>query len=54
MEPSIFEAAGVAIEWQEFSSPEYEQLFPSAGFVPDLSVVDALMCCGERAKEFIR
>jgi hypothetical protein len=32
--------------WQDFHCPTYEQQFPVAGFVPDLSVIDAVLNCG--------
>nr|WP_233710768.1 WbqC family protein [Natronococcus pandeyae] len=41
---SQFEAAGVSLEYQSFDHPRYEQRFD--GFVPNLSVVDALMNVG--------
>jgi len=34
------------VRWQDFSYPSYQQLFPSAGYIPDLSIVDVLFCCG--------
>ena len=49
MEVDRFDAAGVAVEWQEFSHPSYEQVFPAAGFIPDLSIVDALFCAGPQS-----
>lgn len=46
MEMEVFDAAGVRVIWQEYAPVEYEQLFPKLGFLPNLSVVDALFCCG--------
>lgn len=46
MDEGAFEAAGVEVRWQEFEHPTYAQLFPNAGFVPNLSIVDVLFCCG--------
>lgn len=46
MELDRFGEAGVEVVWQEFMHPTYEQLFPSVGFVPDLSIVDPLLCSG--------
>ena len=54
MDLDLFKQAGIAVEFQEFQSPSYEQVFPQAGFVPDLSIVDAIFCCGPRAGELIR
>ena len=53
MDLSRFDAAGVEIVWQDFESPRYPQQFPDAGFVPDLSVIDALFCCGPDVKSFV-
>ncbi|MFC4438204.1 MULTISPECIES: WbqC family protein [Natrialbaceae] len=41
---SKFEAADVSLEYQSFDHPQYEQRFD--GFVPNLSIVDALMNVG--------
>jgi len=47
-----FERAGIQITWKDYSGyPEYPQLH--GPFVPDLSIVDTLMCCGERTPDFI-
>ena len=54
MELTAFEAAGITVIWQEFTSPAYDQVFPDVGFVPDLSVVDALFNCGPETIEFLR
>jgi hypothetical protein len=53
MDLSVFERAGVAVEWQTYSSPTYEQLFPDVGFLPDLSILDVLMCCGPDTKSYL-
>ena len=53
MDLDLFEAAGVDVVWQEFESPRYAQPFPQVGFVPDLSVVDALFSCGPDIKAFL-
>ena len=46
MEMALFEEAGLQVLWQNFDCPAYEQQFPEAGFVPNLSVIDALLNCG--------
>lgn len=43
-EDEAFERAGIALLRQEFEHPVYPQ--GGGDFVPGLSVVDALMCCG--------
>jgi hypothetical protein len=49
MELERFEEAGIDVAFQEFTHPTYEQIFPAAGFIPDLSVVDPLLCAGAEA-----
>lgn len=54
MNLAAFEAAGVDVLWQQFTPPVYEQLFPDVGFMPNLSVVDALLNCGPETLEFLQ
>jgi hypothetical protein len=54
MDIAAFDAAGIAVEFQEFISPRYLQVFPETEFVPDISVVDALLCHGPAVIELIR
>lgn len=44
MQPELFEAAGIEIEWQHFVHPVYPQ--PFGEFVPYLSILDTLLNCG--------
>lgn len=44
-EDEKFGAAGLNLIYQNFKHPEYEQV-NTTGFVPGLSVIDALMSCG--------
>jgi hypothetical protein len=53
MDLDAFDAAGITIEWQAFTSPVYPQLFPQVDFVPDLSAVDAIFNCGTEARSFL-
>ena len=53
VEPDVFERAGVELAWQEFAAPRYEQLFPEHGFIPDLSVIDTLLCCGPETSSMV-
>ncbi|MCI0396037.1 MAG: WbqC family protein [Chloroflexi bacterium] len=53
MDLSLFAAAGIGVRWQEFSAPTYEQQFATAGFVPNLSIVDALFNCGEVTRKLL-
>ena len=54
MELEPFDVAGVQVRWQEFESPRYQQLFPQAGFIPDLSILDALFCCGPGTRDLLK
>lgn len=47
------EEAGIAILWQQFTSPVYPQVFPGASFIPDLSVVDAIFSCGPETQKLL-
>ena len=53
MDLSMFEQSGIKVVWQEYASPEYRQLFPEVGFVPDLSILDVLLCCGPDARQLL-
>ncbi len=53
MDLAAFAGAQVNIQWQEFQFPTYEQLFPDLGFLPYLSIVDTLMCCGPNTRKFL-
>ncbi|HEY9852381.1 MAG TPA: WbqC family protein [Leptolyngbyaceae cyanobacterium] len=53
MNLSLFEAAGINVIWQEFNSPSYNQLFPELGFIPSLSIIDTLFCCGSETRNFL-
>lgn len=53
MELTAFDAAGIDVIWQNYSSPSYNQVFSDLGFLPDLSIVDTLFCCGPETKKFL-
>lgn len=53
MDMSLFEQAGVEVIWQEFTPPTYPQLFPQVEFIPNLSILDVLFCCGDDARQFL-
>ena len=46
MELSLFERACIRVLWQKFKCRPYVQQYPETGFVPNLSVIDALLNCG--------
>jgi len=54
MEMPLFEQAGIQVLWQDFKCPVYEQQFPDAGFIPNLSVVDALLNCGQDVAAMVK
>jgi hypothetical protein len=48
LDVAAFRDAGITVVWKDYGSyPEYPQLH--GPFVPDVSIVDLLMCCGLRA-----
>jgi hypothetical protein len=48
---SLFEQAGIEVEFQNYQHPEYPQLFGE--FIPGLSAIDLLFNCGSEAGEKI-
>ena len=54
MELPLFEKAGIQVLWQDYKCPTYEQQFPAAGFVPDLSMLDALLNCGSETARIVK
>ncbi len=48
-----FQEAGIRLLAQRWQCPAYRQLFPEAGFIPDLSLVDLLFNEGPRALEVL-
>jgi hypothetical protein len=53
MQPAKFASRGVSVRFQEYTPREYPQRFPDHGFIPNLSVVDALFNVGSAARELI-
>jgi hypothetical protein len=53
MDMEVFERNSVRVLWQAFDEPSYPQLFPTLGFIPDLSVIDALFCYGPDSRRFV-
>ena len=50
-DPARFAAAGIALEYAEFSCPAYPQLH--GDFVPNLSILDALFNVGAAARDLL-
>jgi hypothetical protein len=53
LDPEVLRAAGIRLAFQEWKAPVYSQLYPKAGFVPDLAIIDLLFNEGPRAKELL-
>ncbi|HIK03577.1 MAG TPA: WbqC family protein [Trichormus sp. M33_DOE_039] len=53
MDMQAFADANIDIFWQEFSYPNYTQVFPELGFIPNLSILDTLFCCGSETRNFL-
>ena len=51
-ESDAFEKIGVALQFYDFKHPEYSQLFGE--FLPNMSIVDMLFNCGERASAMLK
>ncbi len=49
LDPETLERAGVGLEIHHWRCPEYRQLHPACGFLPDLSIVDLLFNEGDNA-----
>src|SRR5205085_293628 len=53
LEPGVLRRAGIGLAIQEWKAPVYRQLYPEAGFIPDLAIVDLLFNEGPRAREIL-
>lgn len=53
MDLELFEKEGISIIWQGFHSIEYPQTYPQAGFVENLSMLDAVFNLGKDARRII-
>jgi hypothetical protein len=53
LDPSVMRDAGIRLAFQEWKAPEYPQLYPAAGFIPDLSIVDLLFNAGPQSLELL-
>jgi len=52
VDADAFVRAGIKVTWKDYGPyPEYPQLH--GPFVPDVSIVDVLMCCGDQAPQFL-
>jgi len=53
LENALFEKEGIGLSFQHFECPQYPQLYPEAGFIPELSIVDLLFNCGPQSLEIL-
>lgn len=53
LDETLFENAGISVTLQNWTCPDYEQLFPEAGFLPDLSIADLLFNKGEESLDIL-
>ncbi|HUP92436.1 MAG TPA: WbqC family protein [Solimonas sp.] len=49
MDLELFARSGIEVIWQEFHAPTYPQVYPDAGFVENLSILDLLFSLGDGA-----
>lgn len=52
LDEQLFSAAGIAVQWQQFSHPVYPQLHEE--FTPMLSCLDVLFNCGKASADVLR
>lgn len=53
LDASVLEQAGVGLAFQRWEAPTYRQLYPAAGFIPDLAIVDLLFNMGPESQELL-
>ncbi len=53
MDMQAFSQAGIEVIWQNYQPPVYDQVFPAAGFIEHLSVLDVLFSMGDRAGQVL-
>ena len=53
LDAAAMEASGIEVVLQEWRCPPYEQRFPQAGFIADLSVLDLLLNEGPRSRDLV-
>ena len=52
LDAEFYAQSGVRVHWKDYNHyPEYPQLH--GAFTPDLSIIDLLMNCGERARDYV-
>ena len=54
LDPALFEREGIELVMQEYECPRYPQLYPEAGFVPELSIIDLLFNEGPKSLDLLK
>ena len=54
MDLDLFKKEGINVVFQEFSHPEYSQMFKEQGFLKEMSVIDLLFNCSSQGLEIIK
>ena len=53
LDADIFKREGIELITQEFECPQYPQVYPESGFIPELSIVDLVFNCGSKSLEVL-
>jgi hypothetical protein len=53
LDVELFRQSGVGVAWQSFRHPDYPQLYPQLGFVPNLGFIDLVLNCGPEARSLV-
>ncbi|HXV27731.1 MAG TPA: WbqC family protein [bacterium] len=53
LDQAMFEKQKIEVKRHAFECPVYPQLYPEAGFIPELSIVDLLFNCGTKSLEVL-
>lgn len=54
LEEDLFEKNQIKMFYNDFIHPEYAQRFMKLGFLPNMSIVDAIFNCGEETSEILK
>ncbi len=53
LDANLFKREGIELAFQEFECPRYSQLYPTLGFIPELSIVDLIFNTGPKSLEIL-
>lgn len=54
LDKELFRKEGINLIFQNWACPEYSQLFPEAGFISDLSIIDLIFNEGENSIKILK